>query len=647
MFRVDEDRAPTHSQFAMRVAVLGGVALIAFAVIFFRLWFLEVLSGEAYLKEANANRVRELKVQAPRGEMLDRHGKVLVDNRTSLSLQVRPDELPKNNEARNHELKRLGEVAQLPFGKIKREIKEQTTLLPASPVTLEQKVDKDLVYALRERQDRFPGVSAEQIYVRDYPFGSLAAHLFGYVSEINPDQLKEQVYDGLEPGDRIGAAGLESQYDSVLRGRNGAIRVQVDASGEPRGRELSRVNPVSGDNLKLTLDAKIQAAGEQALLAEGGGKPGAFVVMKVDDGSILGMGSYPTFDPSLYTPPVSSKTIKNLTNEPSNPLLNRATQATYVTGSTFKLVTSAAALEEGLRTPESTFADSGSFEFAGRKWQNAGEAPNGTVNMVDALRVSSDVFFYDIGISAERVYDNTGKEVIQDWAAKLGFGQPTGIDLPSEAGGLIPTPEWRNQLYKDAQKPDSPGGTDAVYPEETDRPWTVGDDMNLSVGQGDLGATPLQLAVAYAAMGNGGDIVRPHLALEAEDPDGAVTQTFDPAPSRHVDISETTRSTIMEGLREAANEPGGTSYPIFGGAGFPIEIAGKTGTAEKTYPLPDQSWYAALAPFDNPKYVVVVTVEGGGFGADTAAPATRDILSQIYDVKPGEIGTSTEATGAD
>ena len=647
MFRVDEDRAPTHSQFAMRVAVLGGVALVAFAAIFFRLWFLEVLSGEAYLKEANANRVREIKIQAPRGDILDDHGKVLVDNKTVLSLQVRPDELPKKNEDRNHELKKLGAVAGMPFQKVKKEIKDQTALLPASPVTLEQKVDKDLVYYLRERQDKFPGVSAEQVYVRDYPDGTLGAHLFGYVSEINEDQLKEQVYDGLEPGDRIGATGLESQYDNVLRGRNGAVRVQVDASGEPRGRELSRVNPVSGDNLKLTIDEKIQAAGEQALLAEGGGKPGAFVVMKVDDGSILGMGSYPTFDPSLYTPPVSSKTVENLANNETKPLLNRATQASYVTGSTFKLITATAALEDGLRTPDSVFDDQGSFMFAGREWRNAGAEPYGPVNMVDALRVSSDVFFYDVGISAERVYEKTGKEVIQDWASKYGFGQPTGLDLPGEGGGLIPTPEWRNQLYKDAQKPNSFGGTDAIYPQETNRPWTVGDDMNLSVGQGDLGATPLQLAVAYAAMGNGGDVVRPHLALEAEDPNGAVTQTFDPAPSRHIDISETTRSTIMEGLREAANEPGGTSYGVFGGAGFPIEIAGKTGTAEKTFPLPDQSWYAALAPFNNPKYVVVVTVEGGGFGADTAAPAVRDILSQIYDVKPGDISEPTSTAGAD
>ena len=284
MFRHDENAAPTHAQFAMRVAILGGIALVAFGAIFFRLWFLEVLSGEAYLKEANANRVREIKIQAPRGEILDRAGRVLVDNKTVLSLQVQPSELPQQTEPRNKELRKVAEAAGMSYGKVKDEmttqmaaamgmkpseykqaIREGSIEPPAVPVTLKQDVDKDVVYFLRERQDEFPGVTASQVYVRDYPNGTLGAHLFGYVSEIGPDQLKEPAYEGLEAGDRIGATGLELQYDQILRGRNGAVRVQVDASGKPRGRELSRIEPEAGDNLKLTLDKKVQAAGESAL----------------------------------------------------------------------------------------------------------------------------------------------------------------------------------------------------------------------------------------------------------------------------------------------------------------------------------------------------------------------------------------------
>ncbi len=635
MFRESEDRAPTHSQFALRVAVIGGIALVAFAAIFFRLWFLEVLSGEAYLKEANTNRIRSITIPAPRGEIEDRKGRVLVDNKTALALQVRPQELFRDKHERNRELRKLAGVSGMKVKKIRREIREQSKLMPYSPVTLKQDVDQDLVYALRERQDQFPGVTAEQVYVRDYPDGTLGAHLFGYVSEIGPDQLDEPAYEGLEPGDRIGAAGLEAQYDNVLRGRNGAIRVQVDAFGQPRGKQLSRVEPEPGNSLRLTLDKKVQAAGEGAIQSWGGGKPGAFVAMNARNGAILGMGSYPTYDPKVYTPPVSWKELKGLQKDEAAPLTDRAIQSAYPTGSTFKLITATAALEEGLRTPATTYSDTGTFEYGDRTWTNAGGESYGTINIVQALRYSSDLFFYSIGIDAEQVYDDSGKELIQSWAKKLGFGGLTGIDLPGEGAGLLPTPEWRDELFKQAQDPDSCAGrvADFVNCGETDRGWSVGDNMNLSVGQGDLGATPLQLAVAYATMGNGGDVVRPHLALRAEDPTGATVSEFDPAPRRHVDISSETRDAIMEGLREAANEPGGTSEGVF--AGYPIEVAGKTGTAET--PQGDQSWYAVLAPASNPRVVVVTTVEQGGFGAETAAPAARDILNAYFGVKPGQI----------
>ena len=426
-------------------------------------------------------------------------------------------------------------------------------------MTLQQDVDKDLVYYLRERQDEFPGVTASQVYVRDYPNGTLGAQLFGYVSEIGPDQLKEPAYEGLEPGDRIGATGLEAQYDPILRGRNGAIRVQVDASGKPSGRELSRIEPEAGDNLKLTLDKKVQATGESALASRG--LPGAFVAMNVRDGSILGMGSAPTFDPSVFTPPVKTDVIKNLTNDEENPLLDRAIQAGYPTGSTFKAVTGSAALagrtgharahvqrhrlvrvrrlhvaerRRGRRTASSTWS------------RRCGSPP--TSSSTTSACMANDV------------YDETGQEIIQDWAKQLGFGSLTGIDVPGEGAGLVPTPEWRDKLFKDAADPDSCGGKKILYGVdgcyETDRPWSPGDNMNLAVGQGDLQATPLQLATAYATIGNGGEVVRPHLGMEAEDPSGAQTQAFEPAPRREVDLSGTTRSTIMEGLREAAMEPG-------------------------------------------------------------------------------------------
>lgn len=635
------------SQFAVRVAVISGMALVAFTVIFFRLWYVQILSGEEYRAQAENNRIREFTIQAPRGEILDKEGRVLVENRTALSLQVRPDQLPENTKRRNALLKDLAKIAPISYEKIKREIRRQSAELPASPVTLARDVDQELVYHLRERQDQFPGITAEEVTVREYPKEALAAHLFGFVAEINEDQLDEPQYEGLNPGDQIGGSGVEKTYDNALRGRNGAIQVPVDASGNPRGRQVSEVTPERGNNLVLTIDAKVQAAGEQAIA--GFGKPAAFVVMNVNDGAILGMGSYPNFDPSIYTPPVSFEKIEALDNAENDPLFNKAIASQYPTGSTFKAITGTATLEEGLATPETVIADTGTFEYGGREWTNAGGAAYGSVNMVDALRVSSDIYFYRMGQEAQQAYNDSGKNVFQDWASKLGFGSPTGIDLPGEASGLVPTPEWRNKLYEQFTKPDSECGKEVVFDparecyETVDRPWADGDNMNLAVGQGDLQATPLQLAVAYATIANGGSVVRPHVAQEVQNPLGQTEETFTPAARRELDISDETLATIREGLRQAAMEPGGTSAALFGN--YPREIAGKTGTAERGIGRPDQSWYAAFAPFEAPEIVAVATIDGGGFGSDAAAPAVREILNQYFGLKGKELEQANQTDG--
>jgi penicillin-binding protein 2 len=635
MFRQEEQR-PMTSKFAVRIAILSGLALVAFAVIFFRLWYLEILSGDEYLVQAQNNRVREITVQAPRGEIVDRDGKVLVKNRTALSLQVRPEQLPRRTQARNEVLRDLAGVADMPLTKIKRQIRRQTAELPANPVTLARDVDRELVYYLREYSDRFPGVTAEEVSVREYPKGALAAHVFGYVSEVNADQLEEPRYEGLEPGDRIGATGVEAQYDSSLRGSNGAIQVPVDVLGEPRGRQISETPPETGNNLVLTLDAKVQAAGEAAI--SGFGKPASFVVMNVRDGAILGIGSNPTFDPSIYTPPVSFSKIEALQAAEGDPLFNKAIQSGYPTGSTFKAITATAGLEEGLIAPTETISDGGVLDYGGREWTNAGEAAYGAVNMVDALRVSSDIYFYLLGIDV----NNDGGEALQKWAKQFGFGGLTGIDLPSEGPGFVPTPEWRKELFEQAADPDSCAGRTRDYLGcgETDRPWTVGDMMNLAVGQGDLKATPLQLAVAYASIANGGEVVRPHVAQRVENPLGQTEEEFTPAPRRELDISQETLNTIREGLRQAANEPGGTSTSLF--SDYPVEIAGKTGTAET--PQGDQSWYAAFAPFDRPEIVAVATIEQGGFGSEAAAPAVKQILNEALSLSPKQIARAGEAT---
>jgi penicillin-binding protein 2 len=455
-------------------------------------------------------------------------------------------------------------------------------------------------------------VEPERESLREYPHGLVGAHLFGQVGEVSPEELKDERFNGVSMGDRVGKAGIESEYDRFLRGRNGAARVEVDAHGNLTD-TLDRDEPLQGKQLRLSLDLAVQEVAQQALA--GGTGRGAFAVMNVQNGEVLALGSQPSFDPNVFTKPITKRQLDALTSKDlGEPLLNRAIQAGYPTGSTFKLVTATAALESGHITPATPLSDPGVITIGNQEFENAGRVAHGTLPLVPALTVSSDVFFYQLG----RDMDEKGMP-LQKWARRLGIGRKTGIDLPAEEPGRLPTPEWRNRWYKQKL---------------TDRPWSVGDNVNLSVGQGDLLSNPLQMAVAYAAIANGGKVLRPRLGLRIEDASGRVLQQLDAPTARRVKIAEENRQAILEGLYGAANAPGGTSTPVF--EGFPIPIAGKTGTAEWVG-RPDQSWYVALAPYPNPKYVVAVTDEAGGFGADTAAPMARLILAELLNVNENSL----------
>jgi penicillin-binding protein 2 len=605
---LDNERRPTLTpQLAFRVAVIGGVALVMFALIFFRLWYLQVLSGDSYVAAARDNRVREIKVQAPRGEIVDRHGQELVANRNSLSIKVTPDKLPENTAERRQVYRRLARLLNLNPRRLQRRVEGELKALPFSKPTVKQDVPWELVAFVLERQSRFPGVEPEREFLRKYPHGTVGAHLFGQVGEVTEKQLKDQRYNRVGLGDRVGQAGIEAEYDRFLRGVNGAAKVEVDALGNLTD-TLRRKEPRQGSQLRLSIDLDVQQVAQQALA--GGTGRGAFAVMDVDNGEVLALGSQPSFDPNIFTKPLSQKRLNALSSEAlGKPLFNRAIQAGYPTGSTFKLVTATAALESGHITPDTVLNDPGSLTVGDVKFENAGGVAHGALALRQALTVSSDVFFYQLG----QYMDEKGMP-LQKWGRQLGIGRKTGIDLPAEEPGRMPSPQWRDRWYKQGL---------------TDRPWSVGDNINLSVGQGDLLANPLQMAVAYAAIANGGRVLRPRLGLRIEDAAGRALQQLDAPTARRLKLSEANRNAILEGLHGAANGPGGTSTPVF--EGFPIPIAGKTGTAEHIG-KPDQSWYVALAPYPNPKYVVAVTDEAGGFGADTAAPMARRILAELLDV---------------
>ncbi|HET9163632.1 MAG TPA: penicillin-binding protein 2 [Solirubrobacterales bacterium] len=622
MYRRSDELGPQMgNRLALRIAVFGGVALALFAVLFLRLWFLQVLNGDKYLAEAKNNRTREFKVTAPRGKILDRDGRVIVSNRTSLALQVNPAKLPEDPRRRHAELAQLAALTHSSLPRLRKTMHEQLQLAAAAPVTLRRDVGDYLVFYLQENQARFPGITVQHVFVRRYPHGTLAAHILGNVGEISEEQLKEKRYRKLEPGDEIGQEGVEDTYDRYLRGLPGLERFQVDAFGQPtrNGRLVSKP-PVPGDNLKLTINSAVQEAGEAAFAERG--LHGGFVTMNVHTGEILGLGSYPTFEPSVFTRPMTQAQVNALYRDPVEaPLTDRATGGLYPTGSTFKPITAIAALESGNLTPTEVIEDPGQFEVGGEVFKNAGEAANGSVSLVSALEVSSDVFFYNLGY---RMWD-TGQ--LQHWAHALGIGRPTGIDLPVPTNGLLPSKQWRNQLFKEGN---------------TERPWSAGDNIQLATGQGDLQTNPLQMAVAYAAIANGGTIVTPHVGMQVDDAAGRVLKEFDPPPRRHVHMNPTYRAVILEGLHDAAQNGAGTSFAVFGN--FPIPVAGKTGTAERVGHA-DQSWYGVLAPYPNPRIVTFVTMEEGGFGVEAAAPAARRILEAYFAKQLSHEAKPTEEEG--
>jgi penicillin-binding protein 2 len=676
----EDRRSPLTPQLALRVAVVGSLALAMFAIIFFRLWFLQVLSGDQYVKAATVNRVRDIAVAAPRGDILDRDGAVMVDSTKALAVKLSPPDLPvpvtlanilRPPKADAVVYNRLARVLSIPTKRtrcpiagqgthrltpVACDVAKQVSLLPYADVTVKNPVSKDVQYYLSERQNDFPATSVQRVYVTHYPLGSVAAQVLGTVGPIDQAELKQKAYRGVSQNSIVGQTGLEAYYDDFLRGTDGAEKVQVDAQGQPTG-ELQGKSPLAGHNLALSLDAKLQKVGEQALGQSIASNPpsngGAFVALNPDDGEVYAMGSLPTFQPSIFTKPLSQATYNRLKDASSNaPLLNRAIDSQGPTGSTFKPITATAALQSGQWTIDDTYDDTGKFCFAvsGPCLRNAGGASNGELNLVNAIRVSSDTFFYNLGAKTNAdptTHPNGGP--LQDWARKYGIGQKTGIDLPGEDPGTLPSPRWRANRDRLEVKCERATGPFKGKPKHSScgiadgRPWSIGDNVNLAVGQGDVQVTPLQLAVVYSALANGGTIVRPHLGLNVESQDGTVLQKIDPPPARHIPINPLYLETIRTGLRAAASQPGGTSADVF--QDFPEQVYGKTGTAQYNGQQ-DYAWYACFVPgtATSKPIAVVVWVEQGGFGAVGAAPVAREILSQWFFGKPGKYVAGSSQT---
>lgn len=688
---LEDRRTPLSPQLAVRVALFGGFALAVFAIIFFRLWFLQVLSGDQYLVQARENRTRDVRIQAPRGEIVDRNNRKLVSNRPSNVVQIEPQGLPdqtiddaaewgkamgererkiellearaeREAEERNRDRKkgqkrvkpekvsvptvplpqiatpelaaryrRLGRLLEMRPETIHRRVIEQLVQLPYSAVTIRSDAPNSVVSYIKERQELFPGVDVERQFLRAYPRKNLAAQLVGYVGEISPKQLEQRRNKGVKQGTIVGQAGLEYTYDRYLRGKDGAKILRVDASGKFVGEALQQRDPTPGRQVRLSLDLGLQEAGQKAMAEVGGGLPGGFVAMNPKNGQVYAMGSYPSFDPSVFAKPVSNATYAKLTSDENGaPLINRAIAGTYPSGSVFKPITSLAALDKGVITPDTVLADTGCMDIGTREACNAKKTVYGPVALRKALAVSSDVFYYKLGIDLFHVEG----EPLQKWAKKMGFGRSTGIDLPDENKGTIPGPTWRRQANRRETKCRKTNKGQPCYLLEL-RDYNVGDNANLAVGQGEVAISPLQMAVGYSGIVTGGRIPRPHLGLEIQDASGRLVQKVDPGPARRVKIDKSWQQAIMDGLHQATTGEGGTSAGVF--SGWPqgrLPVFGKTGTAETFVngaPY-DQSWYVGYVPHPTKPIVIATTVERGGFGSDKAAPIVRRMLAHWFDL---------------
>jgi penicillin-binding protein 2 len=625
----------------VRVSIVGVVVVVLFSTLLARLWFLQSGPENSLKVQAVVDSTRVLQTQSPRGEILDRNGKVLVRDAASWAVTV--DRMLSKRTA----TRVLGQLAEQ-LGVPEKDLESQYTSLrqsPLEPAVVALNVNQANRLAILQDPEDYPGVHVVELTVRSYPMGNLAAQVLGYVGEIDATELAHMKRLGYQAGDEIGQTGAEAAFESVLRGKPRREVIQVDPAGQQVGGPLSVDAGSAGDNVYLTIDANVQAVAESSLAqgiitarrlqnvnvaAQGyatlKAPAGAVVVLDAHDGSVLADASFPTYPPSWWVGGITSAHYAAL-RAADDPTLNRVTQGEYAPGSTFKLVTSLAMTKYGIRGVGDYYDDTGQVPLEGTVFHNASQESFGPVDLQQALTVSSDAYFYTVGDAFWHVWkggDTTRGLGLQSEARELGFGAATGFEL-AEAQGRVPDPAWVKAF------------ADANYKTPIARAqngtWYPYDDIFPAVGQGDLVVTPLQLANAYAAFANDGTLWQPHIEDRVTNAQGRPVATATPKVLRQVSFDPTTRATMLAGFQGAVAQaqPEGTAYPAF--QGFPltqIPVAGKTGTAQVAG-KGDTSLFVGMfgGTPASPRYVVAVVVEQAGFGAQTAAPIARRIIEAM------------------
>lgn len=580
-----------------RLPFLAGFIIFFTVVILVRLWYLQAVKGDYYQEQAESNRIRPVKLRPPRGIIYDRYGRPIVENVLTFDISLVPEDAADLDAT----IDKLASAIKLSPAAIRAALDEAAPIRTKyEPVKILEEAPWDDVALIEAHQEEIPGAIVEPEHRRHYPYGGLASHQLGYIGKVSPSQRKQEQQD---IGLLTGQGGLEKIYDKYLRGIAGRRMIQVNAAGK-KVKDLGIEEPKPGTDIYLTIDLDVQKAAEDAL----GDRAGAVVAMDPNSGEILALASHPNYDPNLFPRGIAPKDWVRLMNDPSHPLYNRAIQSVYPPGSTFKIIVSLAGLETGIIKPDEKITCRGSLRIGRhtfRCWKKEGHGP---ISFHEALVQSCDVYFYTMG---ERI----GWDRIAQYARELGYGSLTGILLPDEKPGLIPTTEWKRKRMKE--------------------PWYPGDTYINSIGQGFVLVSPIQACQMISAIANGGIFYRPSLLKQTRNRETGEIKTFAPVRKNKIAIDPAALEEIRQALVGVVNEPGGTAH---GAQSSLAIVAGKTGSsqvvaqkvagrklAEK---IADHAWFVAYAPADNPKIAVAVLVEHGVHGGSAAAPVAKRVIEE-------------------
>jgi penicillin-binding protein 2 len=583
---------------------------VAFLLLFIRLWHLQVIRGNEFMRLSENNRIRIRENPADRGMLLDRKGRLLAHNRPSFEVYLIPEDLKKNPEV----LMKVGEMLNMTQNKIRNKLQSLKKRPPFKPVKIKSDIDWNELALLEFNRVHLPGLIVDVRPRRAYHYDDLASHLIGYLGEVDENDLRQSKDSPYRLGAFIGKYGVECQWETDLRGVDGGRQIEVDALGREI-KPLRSVDPFPGNNLILTIDLDLQQVAEEAFQD----KRGALIAMDPKTGKILAMVSKPSFDPALFARNISPEEWRSLIENPHHPLQNKGIQGQYPPGSVFKIVTAIAGLESGVITPDTQLTCTGTYPYGNRDFRCWKEGGHGTLSLHRAIVESCDIFFYQVGLKV-------GVDRIAHYASELGLGRPTGIYLPHEKQGIVPSSSWKKK--------------------RSGVPWYSGETLSLAVGQGYLNTTPLQLVNLISAVSNNGIFYLPQVVERVENIYGTVLKAYRPVEIGRANISENTFRIIHDALSGVVNEPRGTGWVC---ALKGVKVAGKTGTAQvitmaqnfrkgdmDRMPLKyrDHAWFVAYAPCENPQIAIAVLVEHGGFGAAAAAPIAKKVIEKYFSLEP-------------